>query len=60
MTLQHGRETIRPGWERSLELSRSSQAEEEGRGERRVSCELSRAKAEGGKHVSYFSTSSMP
>lgn len=59
MTLQHGRETIRPGRERSLELSRSSQAEEEGRRERHLSYELSRVKAEGEKHVS-FSTSSMP
>lgn len=60
MTLQHGRETIRPSWERFLELSRSSQAEEEGRGERHVSYELSWTKAEGGKHVSHFSTSSLP
>ena len=60
MTLQHGRETIRPGRERSLELSRSSQAEEEGRRERHLSYELSRVKAEGEKHVTSFSTSSMP
>lgn len=46
MTLQHGRETIKPGWERSLELSMSSQAEEERRRERHLSCELSRVKAE--------------